>query len=344
MVDSNNQKERTIPNTNENSKAREVILDHVSPFLEPLYEIFIEDFVNKYDIQLPVSFFFFIGMFIFSVILICFNLNFSGAILLLLLALLILVAKNRKLIINVIIKRIRFNKGELVDNFIAKINEKGLDETIKFILKNSNELTSNDLILLMQSKFYDNASFHRAILKSQIIESELLEYMINNDLDPKIGGDIFSDYLKYCYNAISHASYDKLAARHKNSPNVIQILNACFPVYLKNHPIFKFFANLRIQIKESIRYGNSKRYIFYFWIFIAFSALLSQKITMPTISQIPSSDQTTHVVLNAIMLINFGISLLLAIAICSAISLYVILWSMRRYRTLLCFFAPNNIE
>jgi hypothetical protein len=343
MVELNDQEEQNN-NQSKNSEARADILDFVSPYLEPVYEIFIEPFVKKYGIKVPNSFIFFISMFIFSIITIYFGLNYQGAALLFLLALLILIGKNKDLIINTITKKILLNKGKLVDEFIKNIDEKELDETKRFILNNSRELTSNDLILLMKSKFFDNSSFHMSILKSQIIDSELLDFMIENELDQKIGEDIFCDYLKYCSNSISHKSYELLATRHEKDEKIIQTQNACFPYYLKNHSIFKYLANIRIQIKESINYGNVKKYIFVFWGFFGLFAISTHPISVPVIPQIASSNETSRLLSSGIMLINFTLSFILTIAIFMVVTLYIIMWLLRRYRTILCYFAPKSTE
>jgi len=343
MVELNDQLDEKTITPEKTSKAREAILDCVSPYLEPLYEIFIEDFVKKYNIVLPASFFFFIGLFFFSVISLYFNLSYQGAIFFLLVALLILIAKNRKQLGYILNKKILFDKGKFVDDFIREINTKELDEVKKFILNNYRELDSNDLILLMQSKFYDNASFHMTILKKQVIENELLEFMINNDLDQKIGEDIFCIYLKYCYNPISLRSYEKLAARNVNNPKIIQTLNACFPQYLKNHSIFKWFANVRIQIKESIRYGKIRGIICFFWAIMGVLALTTHPISVPTFPKNITSDAGSQAILNVISMINIGMSYLLTVAIFSFITLYSIMWLMRRYRSTLCYFAPKSI-
>ena len=339
MVDLKNDNQKV----DKNSEARAAILDYVSPYFEPLYEIFIEDFVKKYNIQLPNSFFFFFSMFVFSIITIYFDLSYQGAMLFLLLSMLILIARNRKLISNLITQKILLSKGNRVNEFIKQVDEKELDETKKFILSKPRELTSKDLISLMESKFYDNASLHLSILNSQIIESELLEYMINNQFDQKISEDIFCDYLKYCSNSIPYNSYESLATRQKNNLKMIQTLNACYPLYLKNHSFFKFFAKIRIQIKESINYGRTKNFIFLIWFFLGFYAISTHPISSP-LDQIATSDATSRLILNIISSINLIISFLLTVSIFSFVTLFVMMWLTRRYRTILCYLAPKSIE
>jgi len=344
MVDLNDQKDKDTNNSKNSSEERAAILDIVSPYLDPLYKLLIEDFVNRFNIQLPVSFFFFFGMFLFSIITIYFNLSFQGSMFFLLLAVVIFLAHNRKLVVNIITKKILFNKGKFVDEFIKNIDTKDLDETKRFIQNNYHELTSADLILLMNSKFNDNSSFHSSILRNQIIDSELLEFMIENALDIKIGEETFCDYLKYCSTSISHRSYYLLAERHKNDPNVIQVINACYPAYIRNHNWFRFFANIRIQFKESINYGNFKKYLFLFWMVFGLYALSTHPTALPQAINIATNDETTRVLLGIITIINYCLSFLLTIAIFTFVTLWVIMWFLRRYRSFLCYFAPKSIE
>jgi hypothetical protein len=344
-MDKSKKQDSQDQSTDKTHTNRALISDCVSPYIEPIYELLIDDFIDKYKIKLPLSFWFIFSLFIFSVVTIYFKLNYEGAFFLFLLALVILLANNRKLIANIITKKILYDKGKVVDEFISNINNKNLHETKRFILNNYHELSSNDLILLLQSKFFNTPSLHLSILKSQIIDSELLEYMISNNFEVNIGVDIFCDYLKYCSNSISLTAYETLIKRNTDKPKIIKTANACFPFFLTTHGFFKFFANFRISLKESINYGKLRGIIFVGWFILGLWAIIgSQPSYIRSFinqTQITTGDPMTQTFFSVMSYINLFMSFFITAFILSVVTLYVISWLSRRYRTLLCIVAPT---
>ena len=318
--------------------------DFVSPYLEPIYGLFVDDFITKYKIKLTSTFWFVFTLFVFSVLTLYFNLSYQGAFFLFLLALLIFLTQNRKLITNIVTTKILYNKSKIVDEFIKNIDSKNLDETKRFIINNYHELNTQDLILILQSKFCEYSAFHTSILKNQIITSELLEYIIKNDFIPKLGDDIFCEYLKFSSNPISLSSYEIIKNKYRDNPKIIKTLHVCCPSYMKSHSIFKFFANIRLGLKESLNYGKIKYFLSILWFFVIIYAISINPIPSSSFIIPNTSDQSTKTLFTLLNFVNFSLSLLLTVGIFVIITLFVIVWILRRYRTLLYLVAPSSAE
>ena len=128
-------------------------------------------------------------------------------------------------------------------------------------------------------------------------------------------------------------------ARNKNVPSLD------FPFFLSTHGFFKFFANIRISIKESLNYGNTKNYIIIIWFFLFLLAISSQPNYVPSVinqTRIQSGDQMTNTFFLIISYVNFGMSFLIAVFFCWVVTLYILSWFLGRYRTFLCIVAPSS--
>lgn len=336
MVDPKSQTQNSDDLTKQETPKRAKLSDFISPYLEPLYELFVDDFIKKYNIDVPDSFWFVFSLFIFSVLVVYSKLDYQASVFLLLLALLILLAKNRK----IIAKKFFPKQSDAINSFIDNIQTKNLDETKKFIQQNYRQLSTNSQIKLLESKFNNNPAIYQSIFYNQIIYSELIEHIIKNNLIPNMGIDIFCDYLLGSVNTISFNYYEFIKNSYKDNDKVIKTLNVCYPFYLKSHPIFNFFANIRISLKESMNYGNGNGVIALFSLILVIFALSTQPQSINSSKYIIPTEPLSAI----FFVINLVMGFFIAIGFITIIINFCFRWLLRRYRGFLYLVSPGRID
>jgi len=301
----------------------------ILPWLEHLYKLFLDPFIKTHNLIIDDEFWFFLSFSIFSGILYFTKVNiwvplgfFVGAII-------VLILHNSKYIR----RRIFPKEAEKIDDFLNNLKFKTQDELIIFI--KSYQLETNQILKIIEYK-KNNYDIYLFIRKYQLINSELLEYFISNELYKVMGPELFSQFIILSLDHISKKNYD-LLRKSTNNKDIIKSLNLCYPFYLKNHPTFKFFANIFIKIRTSINYEGLKFGILILslviMIFIASKDPSLLRI-VPSSSKMALLTQITGNIFAFIM----------SVGILTLIFLLIIKGVLRLFRFIVCLFAPvdNN--
>ena len=222
-------------------------------------------------------------------------------------------------------------QSEEIDEFLDDLSNKSLDEILTFIKKY--QLDTNQLIKILNIH-KDNYDIYLFIRKYQSIKSELVEYLIQNQLYIVLETDLFNQYLIGSLNHVSKEKYRELR-KVLTDKRTIKTLNLCYPFYLKKHSIFKFFSYLLMKIRNSINYGGVKVGVFVLSLFtIAFYVSKN-----PSMLQIDRTKQ-------GIQLIDELMSNLFALLTLSGLFALLVLFIIGRIikfsRFILYLFAPDE--
>ena len=150
-----------------------------------------------------------------------------------------------------------------------------------------------------------------------------------------MGEDIFCIFLKRSNSDMSNSNYWKLMNEYRENAKVISILNLCYPSLLKNHKIFKYFANKSINIRDWFIYGIGNLFLFSS-IFIIYLAWL---VTTNQINYYILSESGES------MYLLEWFNLILAIILASAFITLIIRWIIIKIvqeRYILFYFSPKE--
>jgi hypothetical protein len=168
------------------------------------------------------------------------------------LACLSLLFANSSLIFN-FIKKVREATPETT-LFLNNIESKEIQDVQKFLRENQ-ELSSKEIIILLKSKFNTIPSIHLSILKNQKISGEILEYLIVHCIDNNLDPEIVKNYIYLARDDVSNSTVDQILFKYKEK-QIRKALFINFPSHFRKIPIFSFFIKLRISIRDWFRYGT----------------------------------------------------------------------------------------
>lgn len=311
----------------DNNSNREKFSGLILPWLEYLYKLFLDPFINKHNLILDDEFWILLSFTIFSGILYFTKVSILIPISFFVGTFLIFLLNNS----SYIRRKVFPKESEKIDDFINKLLNKSIDDILIFI--KSYQLDTEQIIKIIEFK-NDNYDIYLFILKYQLIQSELIEYLIKNKLYEIIEVDLFSKYILYSLNHISKDNYISLKNLTKDN-KIKKILNLCYPFYLKKYSIFRFFANLVIKFRNAINYGGLKLGVFFVSLFITIIIIVND----PSMLQIHSTVPNVNL-LNQIMGNVFAI--MMVVAIFGLIILTIVKFIFRIYRFVIYLFAPKE--
>jgi hypothetical protein len=168
------------------------------------------------------------------------------------LAILSLLFANSSLIFN-FIKKVREAEPETV-LFLNDIENKEINEVQSFLRENR-VLSSNEIIIVLRSKFNSYPSIHLSILKYQRISGEILEYLIANNIDQNLNPGIVSDYIYVVRDDVSKNTVNLLLKRY-NENHIKKSLFVSFPSHFRKIPLLSFLVRSRIGVRDWFSYGT----------------------------------------------------------------------------------------
>ncbi len=251
----------------------------ISPAIEHVYDQILEPHIKKHKIIIVDDVWFCITLMLFSILLLITGTNVLYPIILFFTAVFIFLVYN-----NLYLRRLLFPKQEdRIEEFISQINKKELQEVLDFMKRYW--LDSKYLIKILESRHNQNYNLYLFLINSQRITSEVLEFLIDQELYSYIGDSLFCKYISRCSDRISKPRYTKLMKNFEDNKRIIKTLNIFYYFYLKDRPYFKFFATLFHKIQNFFIYGRGKIVLFsisailMFMVFNYFSSTIVGDIT-----------------------------------------------------------------
>jgi hypothetical protein len=237
----------------------------INPYIKYLYGFFHKYVIQKFGLTIEKDFWYFLSFGILTSILFFSGIPYWLPVLFLSLAGLDFILHNG----GFLKEKFWISPSKEIDDFFLNLEKKSQYQVIQFI--SLNRLSTSNIIRILQlPKFNDSCSIYDVIAKKQWIHSEMLDYIIENDLYVKMGDDLFCAFIKKSISDMNHYNYLKLTNVFRTNVQVIRTLHLCYPQYLTNHSLFKKFAAIPLKIKNSFTfgYGNLTIFAVFFCIYI----------------------------------------------------------------------------
>ncbi len=153
-----------------------------------------------------------------------------------------------------LIKNILINSSEVkIKSFLDVIEEKSVDEVSDFII--SEKLTTHALKAILTSKHKNNIEIYDSIKNTQDIESELIDFLIENKLTNNISEILLCEFIELCKTSLSKNSFEilmKTGSTRLKGVLVIknyQQINSQTRIQKILYPLFRLIAKFIYFIK-----------------------------------------------------------------------------------------------
>jgi len=296
------------------------------PWLEHLYRLFLDPYLGKHNLTVDDEFWIFLSFGIFSLLLYFKGVNVWVPAFFLMGAAIVLILRNN----SYIRRRIFPTESEKIENFLNNIDTKDLNDILRFI--KDYQLDTNQIIKFLQFK-PQNYDIYLFIHKYQPIRSELIDYIVTQNLVNFMGEDLFCKYLLSSIDHISKEKYNYIKSQFTNE-KVAKTLNLCYPFYLDHdHRVFKFFSNILIRFRNSINYGSFKLGILFLSFLIVMFAV-SKDPSLLVMNQPPAGINPSEQILSNIL------GVIMASFILAIIFLYAIKQIFKLFRGIIYIISP----
>ncbi|MDP3765380.1 MAG: hypothetical protein Q8R04_02610, partial [Nanoarchaeota archaeon] len=109
-----------------------------------------------------------------------------------------------------IIKSLFKNKNkDRIQTFLTDINNKDLGAIINFL--DNNNLETNDLKILLETKYKNNIDLHKKIIKTQDYNCDFIDFLINKKIINSIPPHLISRYILWCPTSLNDVSLHYLS-------------------------------------------------------------------------------------------------------------------------------------
>lgn len=313
-------------------KCASILSPHLGPIMKLVHLLF-----TRYGIEIPIEFWVSITLTLFSIGILITGISFATPISFGLLSLIIILAYNRKTIQG----KIAELRVPATDIFLNEIDKKTTSDVQKF-LRDYRRLGFQHLTQIFESRHADYPSIHLSIVKYQIITGELIEYLVNSNIESKIEGEILRRYIIKTRDDISNQTFNALLYKHSSNKRIIKPLVVAFPTHFTttNHPVFEFFATIRVRIRDWFNYGAGDSAFFLLAFMIVFTSLLGNKDFLYLWHLSKDGSIITTIALG----FNYIIALFITIGIFFILLKLTIRGLLLAYKHLLIFIAPYRVN
>lgn len=226
---------------------REKFSGLVAPYLDYLYKIFLDSFFERHDFKVPSEFWIGLTFTIYSWILYVTGVNVWWPISFTLFTLVVFTFYNSSTV-----RRKVFPKDdEMIDSFLNNLQTKSQCEILDFLTEY--KLDTKHLIQIL-NQLPDKYDVYLFIYRYQSIQSELVAYLVDHKAYSVTGDELFAEIILYSKNKIGRKRFKQLKEQ-KIGTKTNKTLNLCYPFYLKEHRIFKFFADFYHRVRYALNYG-----------------------------------------------------------------------------------------
>jgi hypothetical protein len=298
----------------------------ILPWLEYIYQLFLDPWAKKQKLVIEDEFWIFFGFAVFSFIIYFTGSNLYLPFGFLVAAILVLIIPNSDYF-----KRRFFPESEaMIEEYLNSLAQKDTDDLLRFIRQN--DLSSQQLIKIFEKK-QGNSDVYEFVLKHQLINQELLEYIVNKNRYLEMPEETFCKYITFSKNHLNKTSYYKIM-KNTTKVRIIKTFNLNYPFYLENHKIFKFFARSVINIRNWANYGALKIVV----LFIS-AILVGVNIIQNPPIHIAASAQGW---IFAFVLINVFLGYVMAVVIVALILFQLYGVFMKFSRAIVYLFSPKS--
>jgi hypothetical protein len=300
--------------------------DLVLPILKHLYRLFLRPLFKWLNLKTTNEFWYFLTLAVFAVLarkgvaLYVISLLFLGAAL-------VLLIRNNDYIRNKLFPK----QKEKIEVFLQNINKCKHAEVLQFLYEN--QLETKQIISVLKTRHKVHRDTYEFIMKKQMIESELLEYVINENLDKIIGKDLLTQFILRSRDAVSLRDYNVLVGKYTTDKKIMKAINVRYYFYLEKHSVFKFLAKPVDVVRRFMNFGSGRMTIFVVSLLIAVPILPKVIVNNPA----PKGG----IMIFQSILGNIMKFLILTFFIAIGVQLGVNCL-LRVYRRILCFFAPSK--
>lgn len=232
----------------DNEEFRDKCSSLVAPHIEPIIKI-LDRLFTRYGLKIPLEFWISIIFFIFSLIIYFTEISyfpiFFGS-----LAVIVFFYANFDIVRN----KVRLNKIPATTQFLADLENKTIRDVEKF-LRDYRNLSTDELIKIANSDFFNYPSIQLSIVKFQRISGDFLIFLVSKGLDKKIGVILLRQYVYRTTDDISNILFNKLITDYPDK-KFIKSLFANFPLHLKTQSWFYRVATFRVKIRDWFNYGS----------------------------------------------------------------------------------------
>src|SRR5208337_262500 len=155
-------------------------------------------------------------------------------------------------------KKIREQPSETT-RFLNNFENKDIEEVQKF-LRDFRRLKSEEILIILRSRFCSIPAIHMSIANYQAISGEILEYIANNCLDHNLDPDIISRYIFAVRDDVSNETIEKILIKY-DVPIVKKAVWVSFPSHFEKILVFSSLAKFRISIRDWFRYGSGNGFV-----------------------------------------------------------------------------------
>ena len=150
-------------------------------------------------------------------------------------------------------KKIREQPSETT-RFLNNLDNKNIEDVQKF-LRDFRRLKSEEILIILRSRFCSIPAIHTSITNYQTISGEILEYIVNNCLNQNLDPYIINRYIFAVRDDVSNETIENILEKC-DDPLVKKSLLVSFPSHFKKILIFSSLAKYRIVIRDWFSYGS----------------------------------------------------------------------------------------